>query len=66
MGLDELVAEIAPELMEDRARRLTALEVRNAIGGRDDLGDLDDEQYERLVDAIVTAADTADITITIA
>lgn len=61
--LDALAAEIAPDLMIDRARSLDRLFVRNTIGGSADLENLTDDEYEDLIGRIISFAETADITI---
>lgn len=61
--LDALAAEIAPGLMEDRARSLNELFVRNTIGGSADLEGLTDAEYEDLIGRIISFAESADITI---
>lgn len=61
--LDALVREAAAGLMLDAARGVSLLQVRNCLGGHEDLADLGDGEFEGVLQAVLEAIETADITI---
>lgn len=60
--LDALAGELAEGLIEWRARSITALEARNAVG---DVPDLTGDERDELVTAVLDKIEHADIEITI-
>lgn len=61
--LDEFAGEVAAELMEWSARRVNRLEVKNTVGGHENLADLSESEYEDFVTAVLDRIEHADITI---
>lgn len=61
--LDEFAGEVAAELMEWSARRVDRLEVKNTVGGHENLADLSESEYEDFVTAVLDRIEHADITI---
>jgi hypothetical protein len=63
--LDAFADDVAEDLMRDAARSVNRLQVKNAVGGHDNLADLDDEQYEAFYAAVLDRIEHAEITIDI-
>lgn len=64
-GLDEFTESAVRDPIESKAQSVTALDVKNMIGGHEDLAGLDDAEYEALVERITDACHSADIDVTI-
>lgn len=56
--------ETAREIMEHAARNVSPADIKRIIGGREDLSDLTDDEYEQYVSAVSDAIDGAGIEIT--
>jgi hypothetical protein len=61
--LDEFADEVATELMLDAARSVTERQVKNMVGGHENLAGLTDGEYDDFVHAVLASIQTADITI---
>jgi hypothetical protein len=60
-GIDPV--EVAHGLMLDKARSVSRLEVRNALGDFPEAGDLSDEEFDALVRQALDEIEAADIEI---
>jgi hypothetical protein len=55
--------EVAHDLMLDKARSISRLEVRNALGDFPEAGGLTDDEFDALIQAVRDEIETADIEI---
>lgn len=60
---ETLAAQMATDLMLDAARSVSRRQVLNAFGGHEAAPDLDTEDADQLVDAVLELIETADIEI---
>jgi hypothetical protein len=63
--LDEFAAEVAEDLLRAYGRSANRLQIKNCVGGHDDLADLDDAEYEAFYDRVEHLIEHAEITIDI-
>lgn len=60
---DGLVDEWAAEMIRIAAGGVTALQVRNALGGHEDLAHLGDDEHDEVLDRVLDRVHNATITI---
>ncbi len=61
--LDEFADEVAAELMEAAARSVTESQVKNVVGGHENLAGLSDGEYDDFLHAVLWRTADAEITI---